>query len=350
MTIRYHADDLQQMAQALLTAAGLDAAMATSVARTLLEGDLLGHDTHGLALLAPYLKEIEQGRMATAGAPREINSKPAAMLWDGMRLPGPWLMERALERLVPAARQFGLASMVIRRSHHIACLAVYLTRVAEAGMLAVIACSDPNVASVAPFGGTRAVMTPNPVAIGFPTSGSPVLIDISASITTNGMCNRKMAAGETFEEQWLMDAHGRPSNDPAVLAQDPPGTILPLGAMAYGHKGYGLGLMVEALTAGLAGHGRADPREGWGATVQITVYDPDAFGGAQEFLRQMDWLAQACTSNPPVPGRPPVRLPGQGGMQRRAEQLARGVALHPTIAAMLQPGCARYGCPFPAPL
>ena len=46
----------------------------------------------------------------------------------------------------------------------------------------------------------------------------------------------------------------------------------------------------------------------------------------------------------------PVRLPGQGGMQRRAEQLARGVALHPTIAAMLQPGCARYGCPFPAPL
>lgn len=350
MTDRYRADELLQLAQTLLSAAGLDVAPARCVARTLLDGDLLGHDTHGLALLAPYLREIENKTMTASGAPREINKKPAAMLWDGMRLPGPWLMELALDRMLPAAQELGLASMVIRRSHHIACLAVYLMRVAEHGMLGMVACSDPNVASVAPFGGTRAVMTPNPVAIGFPTSSGPVLIDISASITTNGMSNRKLAAGETFAEQWLIDAHGRPSNDPAVLAQDPPGTILPLGGLSYGHKGFGLGLMVEALTAGLAGHGRADPGEGWGATVHLSVYDPDAFGGKVDFLHQMDWLVQACTSNPPVPGRPPVRLPGQAGMRRRASQLAQGVALHPSIAPMLAPLCARYGSQFPAML
>ncbi len=348
MTTRYDAAQLQQFAHSILSAAGLEEAPALSVARTLLEGDLLGHDTHGLALLAPYLAELANKTMTASGTPREIRGKPAAMLWDGMRLPGPWLMDLALDRMLPAARELGLASMVIRRSHHIACLAVYLMRVAEAGMLGLIACSDPNVASVAPFGGTRAVMTPNPVAIGFPTSSGPVLIDISASITTNGMCNRKVAAGETFAEQWLLDAQGRPTNDPAVLTQDPPGTILPLGGMAYGHKGYGLGLMVEALTAGLAGHGRADPREGWGATVHISVYDPDAFGGAQDFLRQSDWLVQACTNNPPVAGGPPVRMPGQGGMARRARQLAEGVDLHPTIAPMLEPLCQRYGIRFPA--
>lgn len=350
MPLRYRADALLSMAQGLLQAAGLDEPIARSVARTLLDGDLLGHDTHGLALLAPYLREIEQGRMVRSGEPQEVNAKPAAMLWDGRRLPGPWLMERALDRMIPAARQFGVASLVIRRSHHIACLAVYLMRVAQEGMLGIVACSDPNVASVAPFGGTRAVMTPNPIAIGFPTSGAPVLIDISASITTNGMSNRKAAAGETFAEPWLLDAQGQPSNDPAVLAQDPPGTILPIGGLSYGHKGFGLGLTVEALTAGLAGHGRADPAEGWGATVHVTLHDPDAYGGPDAFLRQMDWLAEACTTNPPIPGRPAVRMPGQGGMGRRATQLVEGVALHPSIGPMLQPFCDKYGVAFPAPL
>ncbi len=350
MTHRYDADALLAAANGLLRAAGLQPAPAASVARTLLDGDLLGHDTHGLALLAPYLREIEQGRMATGGEPREINAKPAAMLWDGQRLPGPWLMERALDRLIPCTRSYGVASVVIRRSHHIACLAVYLMRVAEEGLLGMVTCSDPNTASVAPFGGTRAVMTPNPIAIGFPTTGGPVLIDISASITTNGMSNRKAAAGETFDEPWLLDAQGHPTRDPAVLARTPPGTILPLGGMSYGHKGYGLGLTVEALTAGLAGHGRADPAEGWGATVQVTLHDPDAYGGPDAFLRQMDWLADACTRNPPIPGRPAVRLPGQAGMRRRLAQRANGVTLHPSIAPMLEPFCGKYGSPFPAPM
>jgi LDH2 family malate/lactate/ureidoglycolate dehydrogenase len=80
------------------------------------------------------------------------------------------------------------------------------------------------------------------------------------------------------------------------------------------------------------------------------VYDPDAFGGPADFLRQMDALAESCTSNPPIPGRPPVRLPGQAGLKRRAEQQTAGVALHPTIAPMLAPYCAKYRRPFPEPV
>jgi len=53
-----------------------------------------------------------------------------------------------------------------------------------------------------------------------------------------------------------------------VLAGNPPGTILPLGGLTSGHKGFGLGLLIEALTGGLAGHGRAYPADGWVSRIQ----------------------------------------------------------------------------------
>ncbi|RZL64615.1 MAG: Ldh family oxidoreductase [Variovorax sp.] len=340
---RHDALALRAFASELLVRAGLNAAMATSVADTLVEGDLLGHDTHGLALLAGYVKEIESGGMTRDGVPTVLSDRPAAVLWDGMRLPGPWLMEQGMDLLVPRARELGTASLVIRRSHHIACLAVYMLRALDEGMLMLLACSDPNAASVAPFGGTQAVFTPNPLAMGFPLSEGGVMVDISASITTNGMSNRKRAAGETFAEQWLIDAQGQPSNDPQVLFEQPPGTLLPVGGLSHGHKGYGMALLVETLTAGLAGHGRADPPEGWGATVYLTLHDLDAFSGKDAFLRQMDHVAERCRSNVPIDPAKPVRLPGQGGLARRAEQLRDGVRLHPSIATGLEPVGSRYG-------
>lgn len=340
--LAYDATALQVWAKNLLIAAGLDQAPAGAVAHALVEGDLLGHDTHGLALLPGYLKELELGSMTKSGSHQVLSAKPAAQMWDGMRLPGPWLVEQAMNDLIPRARELGVASVAIRRSHHIACLAVYLMRAASEGMLMVLASSDAASASVAPFGGTQAVFTPNPIAMGFPCSRGDVLIDISASITTNGMSNRKAAAGEVFEEPWLMDAQGNPSNDPQVFKQTPPGTILPIGGLSYGHKGYGLTLMVEALTGGLAGRGRADPKEGWGATVHLTMYDPDAFGGRAEFLRQMDFVADACLNNTPRPGVGKVRLPGHAGLALRKEQLKDGVRLHPSIMPALEVYCERF--------
>ncbi|NUU01149.1 Ldh family oxidoreductase [Herbaspirillum robiniae] len=345
---RFSADELRRFATELLQKAGLEADKAASVAGTLVDGDLLGHDTHGLALLAPYVKELEKGAMTKAGQPEVLSVRAAALAWDGRRLPGPWLVHQGIDALIPKARDYGSASLTIHHSHHIACLAAYLLRATQEGFMMILASSDPAVQSVAPFGGTRAVFTPNPIAAGIPTSGTPFLVDISASITTNGMSNRLHKAGRQFEEEWLIDGHGNPSRDPAVLAQDPPGTILPLGGLSAGHKGFGLAVLIEALTGGLSGFGRADPPSGWGATVFMTLYDPSAFGGKDDFLRQMDHIAASCRDNPPRPGVEQVRMPGDRGMQRRAQQLKEGVALHPTIAPMLREAAASYGLAFPA--
>ena len=140
-----------------------------------------------------------------------------------------------------------------------------------------------------------------------------------------------------------LTAAGEPTADPAALSTNPPGTLLPLGGVDHGHKGYAFALLVEALTGGLAGHGRADPKEGWGATVFLQVMNPACFGGAEEFRRQTEHIATTCRATPPRPGFDRVRLPGERGLARRAEQLAHGVALHPSILPALAPWAAKLG-------
>ena len=114
--------------------------------------------------------------------------------------------------------------------------------------------------------------------------------------------------------------------------------------------GYALALLVEAATGALAGYGRADPREGWGATAFVQVLDPAAFGGTGEFDRQIDWVADACRKATPRPGGAPVRLPGERGMQRYREQRANGVTLFEGIMASLAPWAEKLGVTAPKAL
>ncbi len=347
MTPRHPASDLVAFATALLMRVGLDAEKAAAVAEILVEGDLLGHTTHGLALLPAYLADAEKGSMRVTGQPQIVADFPAAVTWDGGRLPGPWLVRRALDLAIPRAKAHGLCAVSIRRSHHIGCLAAYLQRVTEQGLMVLLTCSDPNVCSVAPHGGRREVFTPNPLAAAWPTAGEPVILDVSMSITTNGLTKRLHTEGRRFPGPWALTAEGEPTDDPGALYTNPPGTLLPMGGVDHGHKGYAFALLVEALTGALAGHGRADPGEGWGASVYLQVMNPACFGGVEEFRRQAEHVAAACRATPPRAGFERVRLPGESGLRRRAEQLAHGVALHPGILPALAPWAAKFGLTAP---
>jgi LDH2 family malate/lactate/ureidoglycolate dehydrogenase len=345
--IRYSADALREFARTLLARAGVRADIAADVAAVLLDGDLLGHTTHGLALLAPYLDELANDRMTKSGEPEVLNRRPAAESWDGKRLPGPWLTLRALERAAAMARACGTGSVVVRRSHHIACLAAYLKRATDIGLVAVVESSDPTVVAVAPHGGLKPFITPNPIAAGLPTSGDPILIDVSTSITSMGYAIQQMKAGRKLPGPWLIDHQGNATRDPGALLNEPKGALLPLGGLDAGHKGFALALLVEAMTAGLAGHGRADPPAGWGGTVFVQIYDPEAFGGLSAFKRQMDFLAASARNTPVRTGRERVRLPGQRGLQRYREQRANGVSLYPTIVPALTVWAKRYDVAVP---
>jgi LDH2 family malate/lactate/ureidoglycolate dehydrogenase len=340
---RYSETALKGFAGALLEAAGLPPDRAEIVASTLVEGDMLGHTTHGLALLPGYLGALADGSMRATGEPEVVADRGATLLLDGRRLPGPWLVHHAIGLALERVGGHGTVTVVIRRSHHIACLAAYLERVTAAGKMVLLMSSDPSVASVAPFGGTKPLITPNPIAAGIPTPGAPILMDISASTTTNGLTGRLKNEGRQLEQPWVMDAAGNATTDPGALFTDPPGSILPLGGLESGHKGFALGLLVEAMTAALGGFGRADPAEGWGAAVYLQIIDPAAFGGLDAYTRQMGWLAEAAVANPARPGGPPVRLPGARGLALQDAMRLDGVSLYPGIMAGLEAWAGRLG-------
>jgi L-lactate dehydrogenase len=350
MSPRYAASELIRFARQLLTPAGLDEEKATDIAEVLVEGDLLGHTTHGLALLGAYLDELQHDRMRKSGEPVVVADAPAAVTWDGQRLPGAWLTRRALALAANRAKAMGTCSVVIRRSHHIGCLAGYLLPYTERGLAVLITCSDPNTSTVAPHGGRTDVFTPNPIAAGWPTAGTPVIFDVSTSIATNGLTQRLRQEGGRFPGLWAVDSAGAPTDDPNALAGDAPGALLPIGGIDHGHKGYALSLLVEMLTGGLAGHGRADPREGWTSTTYVQVWDPARFGGLSNFQRQTERLAELCRSAAPRSGFDRVRLPGEAGLRRRELQLRDGVELYAGILPALEKRAREGGVPLPLPV
>ncbi|SDL51144.1 Malate/lactate/ureidoglycolate dehydrogenase, LDH2 family [Modicisalibacter muralis] len=334
---RIAADALQDVCQAALCSVGLAPAYAAIVAETLVEADLLGHSTHGAALLPRYLKELEEGRMARDGEPAVIKDTAASAAWDGHYLPGPVLVRRALDQASERAVRYGIATVAIGRSHHIACLAAYLKRITDRGLIAVIASSSPATRSVAPFGAVEGVYSPDPIAAGYPTEGDPVLIDVSMSITTNSLTSQLASAGEKLAHPWLIDADGNPSDDPSLIG-DGCGALLPMGGFDHGHKGFALGLLVEALTSGLAGLGRADEPTRWGASVLVMVIDPKSHGGIESLKRETGFLADACRAASVATGKPAVRLPGERALALRQEQRENGVLLSHAALEKLE-GC-----------
>ncbi|HET9652302.1 MAG TPA: Ldh family oxidoreductase, partial [Usitatibacter sp.] len=125
------------------------------------------------------------------------------------------------------------------------------------------------------------------------------------------------------------------------------GSLLPVGGLDHGHKGYALALLVEALTQGFGGFGRADSPKGATSSVFVQVMDPGAFAGQAAFTRQTSWLVNACRENPPRPGVDRVRIPGDNAMKRRRAAIEAGVEISSAIVAALRPYAERFGVLIP---
>jgi len=342
---RYDAAAVTSFSAALLRNAGLDAGHADCLASTLIAADLLGHSSHGIGLLGRNIEEVRTGKTARTGEPTIVKDGGGTLLIDGGMLPGPVVMHRALDIALDRLPAYGTVTAVVRRSAHIACLGAYLERATGRGKLLLIASSNPWAQIVAPHGGRRPVYSPNPIAFGIPTNGEPILIDLSLSTVAHNVCREYRARGEKLPGEYLIDREGRPSADPALMFADPPGAIMPLGGIDLGYKGFALGLIVEALTAGLGGFGRQDAPATSSNSVLIYLVDPEAFGSGEFLKREAEHLASACTA-----AGEDVRLPGQRAIAHRRAALADGLSLDPKVMAVLSDLANAAGIAVPEPL
>jgi L-lactate dehydrogenase len=343
----YPYDVLRKFAAALSEKAGLAADRARTQAEILLEADLMGHTTHGLVLLPGLLKAIESGAIRRTGEPKVLSDRGSTVFWDASALPGTWLLTGAIGAARERVASHPVVTFVLRNMSHIGALGAYLRQATDHGLVIIIMNSDPGMRTVAPAGGKEGQLAPNPLAFGYPTDGDPILIDISTSSVANGWVRRWNAQGRRLPGKWLQDVDGNVTDNPAVLFGTPPGTMLPLGGLELGHKGFALGLMVDVLTTGLSGAGRVTKVPGGGTPVFLQLIDPNAFAGMQALKSETGLLAKACRSSNPRTGVAAVKMPGDTALARRRVQLRKGIELYPSIMPDLMPWAEKFGITAP---
>ncbi|WP_151446627.1 Ldh family oxidoreductase [Lacisediminimonas profundi] len=348
-TSRYPAAQLSAAVDAMFRAAGMQENIAAAVTASLVDADMMGHSTHGVALVPWYLEGIKNGWVTLAGEPEVIADHGACITWNGRKLPGAWLLSEAIDIAIDRVQQLGVVTIVMANSYHTGALAVYMPKLTERGLMAVLACSAPPTRGIAPYGGTKGLLSPNPLAAGIPTDGDPILLDISSSITTMNSTRQLHARGEKYPAMWAIDAQGNPTDDPQVVMSGG-GTLLPTGGLDHGHKGYSMALLIEALTQGLPGYGRMDNPGGILMGVYLQVIDPNAFAGIDAYKRQTSWLVEQCHSNPPRPGVDRVRVPGEQALKKKREAVQQGVPVGASAFKALAAAAAILGVGLPAPL
>ncbi len=325
----FSADALTDFATRLLAAGGVGGDEATLVARSLVGANLRGHDSHGVMRIPSYLESCRKGEVVPGAVLTAIRETAGTFVGDAHWGFGQTQAQRLTRKLIAMSRQAGMAVGTLIRSSHIGRLGEYCEMVAEAGLVSMLMVNTHgNARRVAPPGGKAPRLGTNPLAIGAPAPDGPLILDFGTSATAEGKVRVKRIAGQRCPDGWLLDSEGRPTNDPATLYGNPPGTILPMGGdQAY--KGFGLGLMVEILAGALSGGVcvREVPITQNGNCAFMLVLDPDGLGGAEHFAKEVAGLTAFVRSCPTIEGTSEILLPGDPERRALADRSQRGIPL-----------------------
>jgi (2R)-3-sulfolactate dehydrogenase (NADP+) len=239
-------DEINALALSALIAAGATQQQAQPLAAAVAAAEADGIASHGLAYVPTYCEHLRCGKVDGNAVPEVNKPKPALLVVDAKSGFAHPAIEAGFNALIPLAREMGIAGLAIRNSYNCGVLGYHTERIAAAGLLGLGYTNAP--ASIAPFGGRKAVVGTNPFAIAAPDGqgGAAISIDQSASVIAKSEVMRKKRAGAPIPEGWAFGPDGQPTTDPDVALK---GTMAPSG----GYKGFGAGLMVELLAAAASG-------------------------------------------------------------------------------------------------
>ena len=321
------ADQVYNIAGGLLQGAGAGPEEAGIVARHCLAANLAGHDSHGIIQIPSYINRIKQGHIVP-GAPFEITQEsPTTAVIDGHWGFGYVVSERAMQMTIDKARQNNIAAATVYHQSHVGRLTDYPLMAAEAGLIGLMtADSGRGPKSVAPFGGRTSRLGTNPLCIAIPSNlEAPLYIDFATSAVAAGKINIAVQRGQSIPAGWVIDKEGRATTDPQALRQG--GTLLPLGG-SEGHKGYGLSVIVEILSALLPGLGfgvESSGRHNDGCFM--AAFNVAAFRPLETFKQEVAEFAHYLTESPPAEGVDRVYYPGELEHLRTQQRRADGIEI-----------------------
>src|SRR5690606_28839504 len=227
--VRVDLSAIQAWAESCLRQAGASEPIASDMAHYLLQGDLLGFRTHGLARLKYNIDQLENGGTTKTGDISVLSERRAVANWDANFLSGLHVVPKAVHKAIEQARECGTGTVLVRRAQHVASLACYLELATSQGMAITMMASTPAQQVVAPFGGKSATFSPNPFAFAVPTENLPIMLDISLSMTAAGKVRQALAEGRKLPYAALITDDGDYTNDPASFTAEPPAVLATLG-------------------------------------------------------------------------------------------------------------------------
>jgi ureidoglycolate dehydrogenase (NAD+) len=328
---------LLRFVETCLLTTGLNEHDAQLTAESLVTTDTMGVFTHGTKLLGGYLKKLQGGGYKATATPQIEREGPAWAVVDGGSALGQVGGHFAMRLATQKARQAGIAYVGLRNVGHIGAAGIYAAAAAREGFIAMITGND--IPSVAAPGSRSAVLGSNPLAYGIPVAGGdPILLDMATAAVAGGKVYAAHQRGEPIPPTWLIDTQGRPTTD---------GSLYPahasLAPMA-GHKGYGLGLWCEILSAIIPGGNMtwqvgswifdSQSRPSW-HNASFLAMDVGALVPREQFDERLRTLIKEIHAAPTAEGVERVLLPGEREWSNRRRALEAGIDLPADVVEKL---------------
>ena len=318
-------ESLHHFAVEAMCACGMTDQDAHTVADVLVSTDTFGVTTHGTKNLYGYAQKMQAGGLDAKAIPTVEAQGPAWAMLNGNRAMGMVTACRAMELAVDKAKSAGIAYVGVKNSCHFGAAGYYANIAAKANMIGIVASNADPIMAVP--GGCGVSIGTNPFAYAAPTGdGKSIFLDIALSNVAALKVIMAKEKGQRLPDGCLIDQEGRPTNDPNTFPQA--SSLAPMGA----HKGYGLAVMVEILSAVLTGANMLSQVHSW----NLDMAQPNRVGHAfiaidigqmmplKQFAARMTALAEELRSAKRAKGVEQIFLPGEMEWAKRQEARARG--------------------------
>ena len=332
--MRVPKEKLFKFAMEVMKKIGCDDEKASTVADVLVEADMRGISSHGVARLRRYVDHIKEGIIDPSGEPEIIFETPVSLVIDGNNGVGQYIAKFSMKRVIEKAKKNGIGMAAVRNSNHYGIAGYYAEMAVEEGLIGI---SLTNTAPLVVHTFSREpLLGTNPIAFAFPASGKyPVLVDMATSVVSRGKLEVCSRLNESIPKGWAVDEAGRVATDPKrvlISLKRRKGGLLPLGGEGEefgGHKGYGLALMVELLSSGLSlGSFSYDTySEKGGITHFFAAIDPAIFGDPKKIKNHVEVLIKRLKRAEKAEGAERIYLHGEKEYEKRDESLKYGVEI-----------------------